>query len=161
MSDSQAPKPASCRIIPPEAASVASAFGSTIRFHLGGNETGGALCLGLATTPPGVEPPLHVHSRDDEMFIIVSGEMAFYTPDGWHDVTPGTVVFMPRGTPHTFRNRGSTPSQHWVMTTPSGFEEFYARSADIFAAKGPPDAAALRHTASDYGYTILGPAPSA
>jgi mannose-6-phosphate isomerase-like protein (cupin superfamily) len=136
-----------------------SAFGSTIHFQLEARDTRGALCLGLATTPPGVAPPLHVHAKDDEVFIVVSGSMAFHTPDGWHDVEPGTVVFMPRGVPHTFRNRGTTPSQHWVLTAPSGFEDFYARTAALFAKPGPPDFPALRGIAAEYGYTILGPAP--
>lgn len=85
--------------------------------------------------------------------------MAFYMPDGWRDVAPGTVVFMPKGVPHTFRNRGATPSQHRVFNVPSGFEEFYARSAAAFARGGPPDVAALRRTATEFGYTILGPPP--
>jgi mannose-6-phosphate isomerase-like protein (cupin superfamily) len=51
-----------------------TAFGSTIRFQLGDGETGGALCLGLALTLPGVGPPLHVHPRDDEVFIVSSGD---------------------------------------------------------------------------------------
>ena len=147
------------RIIPPGAANSIAAFGSTIQFHLAGPDTNGAFCLGLATTPPGVAPPLHVHANDDELFIVAAGDMSFYTPDGWHDVTTGTVVFVPRGVPHTFRNRGSTPSQHWVLTAPSGFEEFYARSAEVFANPGPPDFAAIGRTATGFGYTIMGPAP--
>lgn len=147
------------RIVPPGDATAIAAFGSTIEFFLNGSATNGALCLGLATTPPGVAPPLHVHASDDEVFIVAQGEMAFYTPLGWQNVTPGTVVYMPRGTPHTFRNRGVAPSRHWVFNVPSGFEEFYARSAALFAKGGPPDFAALGQTATEFGYTILGPPP--
>lgn len=149
------------RIIPPAQGNPVSAFGTIIRFHLGGGGTSGAYSLGLATTPPGVAPPLHVHTRDDEIFIVISGELSFHTPDGWRDVEPGTVVYMPKGVPHTLRNRGPGPSQHWVLTAPSGFEEFYARAGALLAAPGPPDREALGRTAAEYGYTIIGPPPPA
>ncbi len=151
--------PGEWRVIPPGVGDTTSAFGSSIRFQLSGRETGGSLSLGLAVTPPGASPPLHVHAHDDEVFIIIAGMMSFFTPGGWKDVEPGSVIFMPRGVPHSFRNRGSEPSQHWVMTLPSGFEEFYARSAAVFARPGPPDFATIRGIAADYGYTIMGPAP--
>jgi hypothetical protein len=83
--------------------------------------------------------------------------MAFHTPDGWRDVTPGTVIFMPRAVPHTFRNRGAAPSQHWVLTAPSGFEEFYARSAALFARQGPPDVESLRRSAADHAMRFSDP----
>ena len=145
-------------IIPPGAAHTVTAFGSAIDFKLEGKDTGGALCLGIATTPPGVGPPLHVHQQDDELFIVIEGELSFQTPDGPVSATAGTVVFLPRGVPHTFRNTGSAPSRHWVLTAPSGFEAFYARCAELFA-NGPPPPDEIGAIAAEYGYQFLGPPP--
>lgn len=41
---------------------------------------------------------------------------------------------------------------------PSGFEQFYARAAELFAA-GAPDPHQLRALATEYGYEILAPGP--
>jgi len=52
-----------------------AAFGSTIVFKLEGRHTGRALCLGVAETSPGAGPPPPVHRRDDEVFVVLEGEL--------------------------------------------------------------------------------------
>jgi hypothetical protein len=89
---------------------------------------------------------------------VIEGDLSFLTPTGWVATSPGTVVYLPRGAPHTFRNLGTTPSRHWVLTLPSGFEQFYSRCAALFA-KGPPNPQEIRAIAAEYGYEFLGPAP--
>lgn len=144
-------------VIPPAGGQPISAFGSTALFKLEGRHTGGALCLAIATTPPGVGPPPHVHHRDDELFVVLEGELSFLTATGWVSAPQGSVVFAPRGAPHTFRNSGSAPSRHLVLNLPSGFDEFYARCAELQAGGGPPDVARLRAIAMEYGYEFLPP----
>jgi mannose-6-phosphate isomerase-like protein (cupin superfamily) len=114
----------------------------------------------FAETPPGAGPPLHVHARDDELFVVLEGTISFFGPSGgWTATQSGTVVYAPRGVAHTFRNTGSTPSRHLVVTSPSGFEEFYTRAAAVFASGSADAPAVLGGLAAEYGYTILGPAP--
>jgi quercetin dioxygenase-like cupin family protein len=144
-------------VIPPDAGRPVAAFGTTAVFKLEGRHTGGALCLGVAETPPGAGPPPHVHRLDDELFVVLEGELSFQGDTGWVLAPQGTVVYAPRGAPHTFRNVGSTPSRHLVLTLPSGFDEFYVRCAEVFAAGGPPDPQRLRTIAGDYGYEFLPP----
>jgi len=152
------PSPApSVLVIPPEGGRPISAFGSTALFKIEGRHTGGALCLAIATTPPGVGPPPHVHRRDDELFVELEGELSFLTSTGWVAAPQGSVVFVPRGAPHTFRNSGSTPSRHLVVNLPSGFDEFFERCGEVQAAGGPPDVARLRAIAAEYGYEFLAP----
>jgi mannose-6-phosphate isomerase-like protein (cupin superfamily) len=147
-------------VIPPEGGQARSAFGSTALFKLEGRHTGGALCLAIATTPAGVGPPPHVHRRDDELFVVVEGELSFLTGTGWVAAPQGSVVFVPRGVPHTFRNSGPTPSRHLVLNLPSGFDEFYARCGEVQSGGGPPDVARLRAIAEEYGYEFLSPGPA-
>jgi mannose-6-phosphate isomerase-like protein (cupin superfamily) len=142
-------------VIPPDGGENIGAFGSDIQFKLGGTNTDGGFCLGLAATPPGGGPPLHVHHTDDELFIVVEGTLEVQSGSEWIPARAGSVVYLPRGVPHTFRNSGNTPSRHWVLTAPSGFEEFYRSAAKIFAAGTPPDFAALQALATKHGYQFL------
>ena len=134
------------------------AFGNDILFALTSEQTGGVLSLGLAEVPAGNGPPLHVHGSDDELFIIVEGEYSVLVDGSWHDAGPGSVVFLPRGSEHTFKVTGTTPGKHWTLTTPGGFDKFYARCSEVFAAPGPPNFARLSAISAEHGYRFTVPA---
>jgi quercetin dioxygenase-like cupin family protein len=133
------------------------AFGSETLFMLTGDDSEGKLTLGLSIVPPGGGPPPHRQLAEDELFIIIEGRYSILASDRWTEVGPGAVVYLPRGTLHTFRNIGDTPSRHWVLTTPSGFETFYARSAEVFALAGPPDFKRLMEISREHGIEFAPP----
>jgi mannose-6-phosphate isomerase-like protein (cupin superfamily) len=155
-----APAAANARalIVPPSGGTPVSAFGSTIVFKLASADTGDTFVLALGTTPPGEGPPVHRHLTEDELFIIASGEEEVFVDGRWTPVEPGTVVYLPRGVAHTFRNAGTTPSSHWVLTMPGGFDRFYAACGELFAAAAAagtaPDVARLATIFAAHNYTI-------
>lgn len=162
----QAPAPAARPVIvQPDGGRHVHAFGDHIQFLLSGDDTGGALALGLASTPAGHGPPPHVHHREAELFVVLEGELEFWAEGGagggtWTRVAPGGVVFLPADLPHTYRNVGSTPSRHLVLTTPAGFERFFSACGELFAAAGPgapPDMDAIVRVSADHGIEYLVP----
>jgi quercetin dioxygenase-like cupin family protein len=130
-------------------------FGNEIEFMVTGEQTAGSLTLGVATVPAGGGPPAHVHLAEDEMFIIAEGEYRVYLDGVWTNVGPGTVVYLPRGSTHTFQVVGPTPGKHWVLTTPSGFERFFARTGEVFAVPGPPNFAQLAAINAEFGVALV------
>ena len=147
-------------IVQPGEGHEVTAFGDTIVFKLVGGQTGNEITIGMAITPPGNGPPLHVHHREHEIFIIESGDLEMNVGGVWKKAPPGSVVFLPKDVPHQFRNVGATPSRHWVIVTPSGFEGFFERAAAVFAEPGPPDMGRVLQAAADYGMEVLGPPPT-
>jgi len=146
-------------IVQPGEGKEVCAFGDTVVFKLVGEQTGSDVVIGLAITPPGNGPPLHVHHNDHEIFIMESGDIEVNVLGQWKKAPPGSVVFLPKGVPHQFRNAGQTPSRHWVICTPSGFETFFERCAAIYAQGGPPDMGQIMQACADHGMEILGPPP--
>jgi quercetin dioxygenase-like cupin family protein len=133
-------------------------FGNEILFKLTGEQTGGALSLGLATVPAGPHgPPLHVHEREDELFLIVDGQYRVCVDGEWSEAGPGSAVFLPRGVPHTFHVVGDRPGRHWVLGTPGGFDRYFARTAEAFAEPGAPDRARLAAIGAEYGMRFVPP----
>jgi mannose-6-phosphate isomerase-like protein (cupin superfamily) len=93
-------------------------------------ETGFALVD--AAHQPG-EPKIrdHVHSRHDETFIVLRG---IYEIRLGHEIVtaqPGEVVFVPRGTPHTFRNAGISPSRMLNLVSPADGVELLRELAEL------------------------------
>lgn len=115
------------------------AFGEVATVMLGGTQTSNQLAVVSAETPPGLGPPPHIHRDEDELFLVLEGSISYFSGGQWTRVRPGGAVWLPRNSLHTYRNDGDTPSRHWIITTPSGFETFFARCAAEFASTGGPD----------------------
>lgn len=155
MSDTRAPAPV---VVHAAEGQLLEAFGDVLQVKLHGAETEGAFALGLSTTPPGGGPPPHLHRREDELFLVLEGQLSFLIEGGWQEVGPGCVVYVPRGSVHTFRNEGSRPSRHWVLTTPAGFERFFEQCAALFAEGGPPDMQRIVKICDEHGIEFTQPA---
>ena len=125
--------------------------------------TGGAVAVVELLGPKGSGSPLHVHTREDEWFYVIEGELTFWV-GGTVSVAPaGSFVFGPKGIPHTFLV-SSERARFLLVTEPAGFEGFM-RAAGVPAARmeippppaAPPDMGAMVALAAEYGIEILGP----
>lgn len=70
---------------------------------------------------------------------MIEGRISYYAAGAWTEVGADGVVYLPKNTAHCYRNVGATPSRHWIITAPSGFERFFASCADEFARPEGPD----------------------
>ena len=59
-------------------------------------DNNGAFDVAIATIRRGTEPPPHVHSREDEFFYVLAGEMKVYVDREVFSVAAGECVFVPR-----------------------------------------------------------------
>src|SRR5690349_18203817 len=84
-------------VVPPAGGHTVRAFGNELLLKLTAEQTGNGLSLALAEAAPHHGPPLHVHDREDEIFIILSGTYRVVSEEGATDAGPGAVVFLPRG----------------------------------------------------------------
>src|SRR6476659_5427865 len=85
--------------------------GDVYRFLAVGEDTGGRYALWEAIVPPGGGPPPHVHSREEEGFYVLEGEITFRVGEDRLVAGAGTFANMPVGTPHSFKNEGNTPAR--------------------------------------------------
>src|SRR5438270_13659722 len=99
--------------------------GDVYRFLATGDDTGGKYAVWEAIVPPGGGPPPHVHSREDEGFYVLEGEITL-TVNGERVVAAaGTFANMPAGTPHSFKNESGRPAKMLISVTPAGLERMF------------------------------------
>lgn len=100
-------------------------YGNSLwEFLVPAEQTGGNLSVFQATMPEGFSPPRHIHTREDEVFVVLEGEAWFDVDGERHLAGPGASVYMPRGVPHTFRVKSPVARMLGVMT-PGAFEELF------------------------------------
>jgi len=138
-------------LIPAAERRIVKAFGEEVHFHLEGEHTGGRLAQWLEITPPGGGPPPHYHTLEDEWFYVVEGRVSFLRDGAWQELPAGSGAFMPKNSVHAFKNIGDAPSKMIVTTAPAGFEKFFARAAEEFAAPGGADFARIAQIACEHG----------
>ena len=128
-----------------------------------GNKTGGRLAVVEYLSPKGSGSPLHMHTREDEWFHVLEGELAFWVGGQLIQAKAGAFAYGPRDIPHTFVVV-SERARYIVGASPAGFDEF-VRAASVPAKTltlppadaPPPDPQRLAGLAAKFGIEVLGP----
>lgn len=90
-------------------------------------------------TEPGWDTGSHYHSKIEEQFYVVDGEMELRVGDRVIVGRAGTFVTIPTGVAHAFANRSDRQAKMLIVTTPPGHEKYFADLAEILARPGAPD----------------------
>ncbi|UWQ20647.1 cupin domain-containing protein [Jannaschia sp. W003] len=131
-------------------------LGVTYRTILDAADSGGAMSIVDSVSPPDSGPPRHVHEREDEAFVVLSGEIEWWMEGRRGNAGPGDTVFVPRGCEHTFRVVGDLPCRHLVILTPGGFDGFFREMAEGGYAI-PEDMEAIEASATRHHLRFTGP----
>jgi mannose-6-phosphate isomerase-like protein (cupin superfamily) len=128
---------------------------TTSRTILSTAETGGAMCIIDYAAGPLSGPPAHVHANEDEIFVVLEGEMEFEVGTERFVRKSFGTAFVPRGQEHSFRT-GPTGARCLTILTPGGFEGFFAESAKR-QFRMPQDLDEIAAMAARYGSRMTGP----
>ena len=125
---------------------------------LSGADTGGAYCLLEASLAPGEDVPRHVHTREDETYYVLSGELEAAVGGKVFVLRAGDCLIAPRDIPHRLRNPGIVENHYLLMFSPPGFDEFLRvtavpapHNAAVPAEHIPVAVCNVREVAADYG----------
>jgi quercetin dioxygenase-like cupin family protein len=117
---------ATCIVLAPsQGKSIQFGPGEHFLFRATAESTGGQFSLFDVTAQPVDGPPEHVHRDHDESYFVLEGTFAIKVGERCITACPGTYVYIPRGTPHTFQNLERRRSRMLVMATPGGIEQYF------------------------------------
>jgi len=132
-------------------------MGDQVRVILRSEHTGGCMTLVEQRSMPGAGIPLHVHTREDEIFQVVEGRVEFQVGDETVIAEPGTVVYAPSHLPHSFRVVGNASALIQIMMLPGGMEKVIE---EIVRLPAPPEGQKIEAICERYGVTFLAHAPA-
>ena len=130
-----------------------------------GKDTDGRFSLGEGLAPKGADPPPHTHTREDEAFYLLEGEITFRVGGQTIEAKPGDYVWPPRGIEHSFEVKTSQ-ARALVIYTPAGLEEAFKQLGEPAQSptlppppKEAPDLEKIVAVFNAYGVEFAPPSP--
>jgi quercetin dioxygenase-like cupin family protein len=103
---------------------VTSGHGSSTELKLVGEESGGDWAVVEWRLRAGDEPPIHIHTREDETLYVLEGAITAFVGDRRIDVEAGSYAALPKDVPHGMTVRGEE-ARLLVTLAPAGAEYFF------------------------------------
>lgn len=148
----------------PGAGTTVGIVGDVYRYLATGKETDGKYALMEAIVSPGGGPPPHVHTREEEAFFLLEGEITFWLGEERHVLSAGMFANVPTGLRHAFRNEAAQPARMLILVAPAGLEEMFLEVGQLLppgtTVAPPPSNAEIERllaVAPGYGVQIFLP----
>lgn len=129
----------------------------------------GSLSVVEFLAPRGFGPPLHEHRNEDEIVIVLEGEVAFRSGDVESVGAAGATAFLPHGVAHTFQVLSDEARMISVTSSITGaapnFDEMVATLGQPTESTEIPapmdiDPGQVARACDAHGITVLGPPPA-
>lgn len=131
----------------------ASLFGGLRELKLSAKETAGDIYLVEGIMPKGSEVPVHIHTKEDEIFHVLAGEVELTLGDEVIEAGAGTIIYLPRNIKHGIKTLGETTARVLNYVIPGqNFEDFFNELQQLEKEVSSIQRAAL---AKKYGITFL------
>lgn len=135
------------------------ALGLGITTKTDGESTRDAYSLFEYAIPGGKNgPPPHIHHREDESFICLSGKLDVMLGGENFTIGHGDYIYLPRDVKHTFGNPYDEEARVISVVSPAGLERYYEALSAL--PPGPPDIPTIKTIMADFGIELLGPPPA-
>jgi quercetin dioxygenase-like cupin family protein len=92
---------------------------------------------------------MHFHA-EDEIFHVLEGTVTFSIDGDVFNASVGSIVVIPAGAHHAWRNRSNAPIRMLTIFSPGGLEDLYPKLAGL----SPQELAAV---VERFGSGIVGP----
>jgi quercetin dioxygenase-like cupin family protein len=145
-------------LTPGEGLAIENPVGDVLTFKATAETSCGALTAVETIASPGEGPPLHVHRDHEETIYTLDGHFRVQLADVLVDASPGSFVFIPRGTAHTWQNVGDAPGRllATIMPADRNFELLFLRYSQLPRSERGTQAF-VRLARETYAFEVIGP----
>lgn len=134
--------------------------GGTLAVLLDSAATDGQLTVGRFSIGKGAASPYHLHTLEDEVFLLIKGSAVVWSGEEETELSEGGIVFLPKNVPHAYRITSDTADM-LMICTPAGIEGLFRHAGRDLATPRPEgfkiSPERLAEATDLHGQVILGP----
>jgi len=145
--------PLTAKIIRGKDGKILNVLGDVQTYKLNGSDTNNQIVEWIDDLEPGIGIPTHIHTKEDEIFRVIKGEIEV-TVDGKSTILrEGDIAFAPKNIPHAWRVVGTEKAKMITSAFPAGIEFMFEELASLPA--GPPDFEKVAKICGKHGITFV------
>ena len=141
------------KIIRNDEGKTINVLGDIQTFKLTGKDTNGLFTLIEEYNTPGTMIPPHVHTKEDEIFKVLEGELELTVGDKTTVLKAGDLAFGPRNVPHSWKVIGDKNAKVILSVFPAGIEDMFEELSAL--PPGPPDMEKVMEICARQGISFL------
>ncbi|WP_299333659.1 cupin domain-containing protein [uncultured Psychroserpens sp.] len=118
-----------------------------------GSDTNNQIVEWVDNVEPGVGIPPHVHTKEDEIFRVIKGQIELMIDNKITVLEAGDTAFAPKNIPHSWKVVGVEKAQMITTAFPAGIEFMFNELHKL--PQGPPDFNKVAEICGKYGITFI------
>ena len=128
-------------------------FGNLQRQKVVGSDTENKIFEWVDELEPGSAIAPHVHTKEDEIFRVLQGQVELMVGDKTTQLKAGDMAFAPKNLVHSWKVVGDQMAKMQVSAFPSGMEHMFYELNEL--PPGPPDFGKVSQICETYGIRFL------
>lgn len=132
---------------------VLDVIGDIQTHKLVGSETDNQIVEWVDNVEPGVGIPPHIHTKEDEIFRVIKGQIEIMVDGKTTVLEAGDTAFAPKNIPHSWKVIGTEKAKMITSAFPAGIETMFKELADL--PSGPPDFEKVARICGKHGITFV------
>ncbi len=132
---------------------VLNVIGDIQTHKLVGKNTGNQIVEWVDNVEPGVGIPPHIHTKEDEIFRVVKGQIEIMVDGETTVLNEGDIAFAPKNIQHSWKVVGTEKAKMITSAFPAGIEYMFKELSEL--PEGPPDFPKVAEICGKHGITFV------
>jgi len=141
------------KVVLTEEGKVLKIFGNKQVHKFVGKDNNNQLVEWVDYLAPGSGIPPHIHTKEDEVFRIIEGQVEIMVGNKTTVLNAGDMAFAPKNVVHSWKVVGTKKAQMCVSAFPSGMEFMFDELNDL--PPGKPDTKKVSEISAKYGIRFV------
>ncbi|MGB3606723.1 MAG: cupin domain-containing protein [Psychroserpens sp.] len=141
------------KIIRNNKGNILNVIGDIQTHKLVGSETNNQIVEWVDDVEPGVGIPPHTHTKEDEIFRVIKGQIEIMINGKTSILEAGDMAYAPKNIAHAWKVVGTEKAKMVTSALPAGIEFMFKELADL--PSGPPDFKNVSEICGRHGITFI------